>query len=165
MVEKKLKINFFIIIFIVILMFSTQVTYAKYVKSEISSFKSEIVKPILQIDKGNIVQIDENNNIGYYEFNIKNFDDEKISEVEFLYTIEIISNLEENVQFELYNENQKIELNNLKTENLEINANEKMEQKYLLKIFYNPSNKVEDEGKKECIEKIQIKVNLVQQKL
>ena len=107
------------------------------------------------------IKISENNNIGYYEFFIRNFNDITISETNFLYTIEIISNLDEKIQFELYNEDTQIPLENLKTPQIQIIGNEKIEQKYKLKIIYN--NNTTTNGK-EISDEVQIRVCSEQEK-
>lgn len=118
--------------------------------------------PIFIVEGKETTKINNINNIGYYEFSIKNFNENQISEIGFFYTIEIISNIDENIQFELYNEEKTIALNNLKTEKLSITGNKKIEQKYKLKIIYNNLNA--NEGK-EILEEVQIKIHSEQEQL
>ena len=156
----KNKKKIFIIIVTFALAFSAQISYARYFKTEKLNAVQEIATPIFKVEEGNIIQIDKINNIGYYEFSVKNFNERNVSEIGFSYTIEIISNLEDLVQFELYNGEKQIQLQDLKTENITITGNEKIEQKYKLKIIYNNIKEV----KEESIEKIQIKLNSEQEK-
>ena len=79
-----------------------------------------------------------------------------------MYTIEILSNTDESIQFELYNEEIRIPLENLKTGQLSINGNEKIEQKYKLKVIYDSSKG--DDGK-DILEEVQIKVHSEQEKI
>ena len=151
----------FIMIAIFALTFSAQISYAKYIKTEVVSGIQEIAKPIFKIEEGDAIQIDRTNNTGYYEFSVKNFNEENVSETGFLYTIEIISDLEEVVQFELYNGEKQIPVQNLKTGELSITGNEKVEQKYKLKITYNATG----ESKEESIKEIKIKVHSEQEKV
>lgn len=127
----------FIIILITILIFSVQISYARYIKNECLNVVQEIANPVLEIKEGRKVKIDRENNIGVYEFSVKNFDSEKISEIDLWYTIEIISNIREFIKFELYEGGEQVDLKNLKTEQILIKGNEKMEKKYKLKIIYN----------------------------
>lgn len=85
-----------------------------------------------------------------------------MSETNFLYTIEIISNLDEKIQFELYNEDTQIPLENLKTPQIQIMGNEKVEQKYKLKIIYNNTEK---NNGKEILDEVQIRVCSEQEKI
>ena len=121
-----------------------------------------IAKPIFIVEGKETTQINEINNIGYYEFSIKNFNQTQISEIGFLYTIEVISNTDETIQFELYNEDIQIPLENLKTKELSIIGNEKTEQKYKLKIIYDKSK---GNSGKEILEEVQIKVHSEQEKI
>ena len=157
----KNKKRIFTVIAMFILILSGQISYARYITTEVINGKQEIARPILTLEEGQTVQIDKTNNIGYYEFSIKNFNEENVSETGFLYTIEIISNIGETIQFELYDGEKQVPLQNLKTRELSIIGNEKIEQKYKLKITYNAT----EEEKEECIEKIQIKVHSEQEKL
>lgn len=157
----KNKKSFFLIAFTTILIFSTQISYARYITTEILNGVQEIATPVIQIKEGNIAQIDRNNNIGYYEFCVKNFEQEKISEIDFLYTIEIISDLEDKVKFELYSNEQQISMQDLKTNEISLGKNKKIEQSYKLKITYNPTVEVSE----ECMKHIQIKIHSVQEKI
>lgn len=157
----KNKKRIFMIIAMFVLIFSGQISYARYITTEVISGKQEIATPILTVEEGQTVQIDKTNNIGYYEFSIKNFNEEMVSETGFLYTIEIISNIGEAVQFELYDGEKQVPLQNSKTEELSITGNERVEQKYKLKITYNAT----EEAKEESIEKVQIKVHSEQEKM
>ena len=64
-----------------------------------------------------------------------------------------------NPDLELYDSERKITLINMKTNPIFIKGNEKIEQKYRLKINYN-----EVEGGKDIIDKVQIKINAEQEK-
>lgn len=116
----------------------------------------EIATPIFIVEGTEKSKISAINNIGYYEFVIKNYNETQVSEIGFLYTIEIISNTDESVKFELYKDNEQVELENLKTGNLTINGNEKVEQKYKLRVTYDKN--LGTQGK-DILEEVQIKVH------
>lgn len=141
---------------IAIIFISTHIVYAKYITTEKIRATIGIAKPIFIVEGEETTKINEINNIGYYEFTIKNFDETNISETGFLYTIEIISNTDETIQFELYNEEAQIPLENLKTQKLSISGNEKIEQKYKLKVTYNNANGTDG---KDILEEVQVKVH------
>ena len=111
--------------------------YAKYITIDKIRGKFDIATPIFIVEGNEMVKISETNNIGYYEFVIKNFNEANISETDFLYTIEVLSNTDESIQFELYNEEKQIPLKNLKTEQLSITGKQKVEEKYKLKVIYD----------------------------
>lgn len=137
-------------------------TLAKYLEIEKLSTKMEIAKPIFIVEGKETTKISEINNIGYYEFSIKNYNDTEISETGFTYTIEVIAEKNESIQFELYKEEEKIELENLKTQKLEIKAKEKTEQKYKLKAIYDETKGEKD---KDILQEVQVKVHSEQQKV
>ena len=116
----------------------------------------EIATPIFIVEGSETNKISAINNIGYYEFSIKNYNETEISETSFLYTIEIVSDTDEAIQFELYDEEKQIPLENLKTEKISISGNEKIEKKYKLKVTYD--NTLGTKGK-DILEEVQIKVH------
>ena len=121
-----------------------------------------IATPIFIVEGGETTKINEINSIGYYEFSIKNFNETNISETGFLYTIEIISNTDETIQFELYNEESQIPLENLKTQPISIIGNERVEQKYKLKVIYDNTKGTNG---KDMLEEVQVKVHSEQEKI
>ena len=160
--NKEKRIITILIIIVVIIVLFTPMVGAKYEAVEILKSSNKIATPIFIVEGTETTKISEINNIGYYEFVIKNFNETKISETGFSYTIEIISNTDESVQFELYQEGQLIELQNLKTNNLSIPGNERVERKYKLKVKYDSS--LGTNGK-DILEEVQVKVHSEQQKI
>lgn len=156
----KNKKKFFIVILILTVMFSCHISYARYIKSERLCVVQEIANPILEVKEGSMIKIDNENNIGIYEFSIKNFNSKKISEIDSEYTIEIISDIKDVVKFELYNGERQIQLQNLKTEPILIKGNNKIKEDYKLKIIYNDVNNI----KSNIISNIQIKIHSEQEK-
>lgn len=122
----------------------------------------KIAEPIFIVEGKETTKISAINNIGYYEFSVKNYRNEEISETGFLYSIEVISQTDDSVKFELYNEDNQIELDNLKTKQIQIVGNEKTEQKYKLKVTYD--NTLGTKGK-DILEEVQIKVHSEQEKI
>lgn len=140
----------------------THVVYAKYVTIEKINSIFKIATPIFIVEGKEKLQINELNNIGFYEFSVKNFKENEISETGFLYSIEIISKLENILEFELYSEDSIIELNNLKTEKILISGNKKIEQNYKLKIKYN---NLYENINEDIWDEVQIKIHSEQEKI
>ncbi len=140
----------------------THVVYAKYVTIEKINSIFKIATPIFIVEGKEKLQISELNNIGFYEFSVKNFKENEISETGFLYSIEIISKLENILEFELYSEDSIIELNNLKTEKILISGNKKIEQNYKLKIKYN---NLSENINEDIWDEVQIKIHSEQEKI
>lgn len=143
-----------------IILLSTHIVYAKYITVDKISGTAGIATPIFIVEGKETTKINEINNIGYYEFSIKNFDENKISETGFSYIIEIISKTDESIKFELYKDESKIALDNLKTKNLSICGNEMEEHKYKLKVIYD---KTKGNSGKDILEEVQIKVHSEQE--
>lgn len=134
----------------------TPIVFAKYQSLDILNNKTEIAKPIFEVQGTESSKISAIQNKGYYDFTIKNFNDTGISEIGFLYTIEIIADVDESIQFELYKEDEKIELQDLKTKPLSIQANQEIEQNYKLIVTYDSS--LGEKGK-DILQEVQIKVH------
>ena len=145
-----------IVLTIIIILLSTNMVYAKYISVDRLNSIISIATPIFVVEGKETTKISEINNIGYYEFSIKNFNETQISETGFLYTIQILSDTDEAIQFELYNEEKQIPLENLKTQQLSIIGNEKLEQKYKLKVIYDSTKGT---AGKDILEEVQIKVH------
>jgi len=141
---------------------SAHIVYGKYITVYKINSSLSIATPIFIVDGGEATKISEINNIGYYEFSIKNFNDTSISEIGFLYTIEILSNTDQSIQFELFNEEKQIPLDNLKTQELSISGGEKVEQRYKLKVIYDSSKGADGY---DNLEEVQIKVHSEQTKV
>ena len=95
---------------IIVLIILTPITYAKYIDTLKMNFNYKIANPIFNIEEGDIAQINITNNIGYYEFSINNYKNEEISDVSFWYIIEVVSDIEDNIEFELYQEDNLVAL-------------------------------------------------------
>lgn len=137
-------------------------TLAKYTTTEKIDNKLEIAQPIFQVKGTEIAKINSINNIGYYDFIVKNYDKEKIGEVDFLYTIEVISDIDDSVKFELYKNGQLISLENQKTEVMSIKGNIKTEEQYRLKVTYD---EMKGTNGKDILEDVQIKIHSEQGKI
>ena len=137
-------------------------TLAKYTTTEKIDNKLEIAQPIFQVKGTEIAKINSINNIGYYDFIVKNYDKEKIGEVDFLYTIEVISDIDDSVKFELHKNGQLINLENQKTEVMSIKGNIKTEEQYRLKVTYDETKGTNG---KDILEDVQIKIHSEQGKI
>ena len=99
---------------------------------------------------------------GTYDFKVKNYNsDEEITQIDLLYTIEILTKTDESISFRLYKNNKEIQLENNKTQEILLTKNEKKEDNYKLEILYNN----ESTNKKDIFQDIQIKVHSEQRKV
>ena len=136
--------------------------YAKYIQYIEVKSSTEIAKPVFIVEGTEQSKINSINNIGYYEFYVRNYNETEISDIGFNYIIEVISKQDKSITFELYKGDENIVLENLKTEKMYIGANEKIEQKYKLKVTYN---KDLNEIGKDILQEVQIKVHSEQEKI
>ncbi len=149
-----------LIMFIIILLLLCGYSMAKVIEQVIIKSKTAIAEPILLIENDPSLDITELHNYGEYVFKVKNYNEQnKVTETDLKYYIEILSNLDDSVNIELYQNENKIDLKNNKTEYMKISKDKKEETQYKIKIIYdkNKSNGIED-----IMEKIQVKVHTEQ---
>lgn len=150
------------IIFIIIILLMCGYSMAKIIEQVIIKGEAKIAEPILLIENNPSLDITATRNYGIYTFKVKNYNEEnKITETDLKYYIEILSNTDNSINIELYQNENKINLNNNKTEYIQISKDKKEEREYKIKITYdkNKSNTIED-----IMEKIQVKVHTEQVK-
>lgn len=153
------KLRKIILIFLIIICINIGVI-AKYYEEIIIEGKTKILKPIIELEKDEKIQINRiTENIVEYKFCIKNYNGEEVNKVNMFYRIEIINTFtNENILFELYDENlnKKIELVENKTEYIKLPI-EKFESKYKLILNLN--------DEKILNGKINIKIEVSQEKI
>lgn len=154
--KKLIKI---ILIFLIIILINISVI-AKYYQEIIIEGKTKILKPIIEIEKDEKIQINNiTENLIEYKFSIKNYNEQEVNKVNMFYRIEIINTFtNENILFELYDENlnKKIELIENKTEYIKL-PKEKFDSKYKLILNLN--------DEKNLNGKINIKIEVSQEKV
>ncbi len=153
--KKKLIIAILLITIILLILFTTTV-FAEFISIIKSSKTLKIATPIFIVEGTETAKISEINNIGYYEFKVKNYNGNKVSEIGFKYTIEIVADTDNSVKFELYKGDEKIELENLKTQEFTIDANKQNTDEYKLKVTYD---KLLGTKGKDILEEVQVKVH------
>ncbi len=159
---KNKKILIILIVVIVSSAILIPTSISKFKEKEEIKDKIEIAEPIFIVEGNEKTKISAINNIGYYEFSIKNFKDNKVSETGFKYIIEIVSKTDEAIKFELYKGDEQIKLEELKTEELSITGNEKIEQKYKLKVTYDNTKGTQG---KDILEEVQVKIHSEQMEI
>lgn len=159
--EKK-KILRIVIIVVVSSAILVPMTISKFKSQEELKGKMDIAEPIFVVEGNEKANISAINNIGYYEFSVKNFKDNKISETGFKYVIEVVSKTDDAIKFELYKEDEPLKLDGQKTEEIMIAGNEKIEQKYKLKVTYDSNKGTKG---KDILEEVQLKIHSEQMKI
>ncbi len=151
-----------LIIFIIILLLFCGYSMAKSIEDFVIKGKAEIAEPILIVENNPSIDITASNNYGVYNFKIKNYNEQnQVTQTDLKYYIEILSNTDDSINIELYQNDNKVNLNENRTEFIQISKNQKEEREYKIKITYdkNKSNTISD-----IMEKIQVKVHTEQVK-
>ena len=159
---QKYKLKIIAIFIILILAFGTGYCVAKYKIEQDILVGSKVAVPVLEVEGTETTKISAINNTGYYDFTVKNYNQEKITDVALNYEIEVISKADESISFKLYNEEKQIDLKNNKTEKIYINNKEKEEHTYRLEVVYDKNKST---SKQDILEDVQIKVYSEQAKI
>ena len=150
-----------------ILCISTMCVYSKYKKSISIISATKIAEPIFEVIKTTSNEIDVlNNNKYYYEFSVRNFNENnEFSEVKLKYDIEFILSQEDApIIINLYRINnsteEKIELDNNKTIQYEYLDFSQKENLYKVEVMYNNNSDILLENNLE----IDLNVKSIQEK-
>lgn len=162
--SKVIKLFILLVILIIFLMLiSISFVYARYTGYKIAKYNTKIAKPILELVNGENISINDNNKEGEYRFSIKNYNDKnEITDVKLGYTIEIIANEDKAIQYTLYKDDKQIPIVGNKSEEIEMNNNNKEEHFYKLKVKYD---RTKNETSTDLIQDIQIKIHSEQERI
>lgn len=139
--KKKIKILIIALCLILfILSIFTTDTFSKFFGKIFGESKTEIAEPIFLLEHTDKKVVDNSNQEIDYYFNVKNYNDSSVNEVNLKYMIEITPIQDKAIILTLYKDNQKIDLNEQKTSYIEIGHTTKQEHKYRLNVKYNKNN-------------------------
>ena len=157
--EKQKNTPILILILILILLSILGITLSIY-KSRINGkVFAQIANPVFEVRKEESLLLTAVAPKASYTFEVRNYDDKNINEVDMEYYIEIVSNTDQSINFELFNGENKIPLNNNKTNKIAINKENKEEHKYRLDITYD---KNKTDISQDIKEKVEIKIHSIQ---
>lgn len=123
---------------------------------------TEIAKPILEVENNPEITITSTNKESTYDFKVKNYNaNEEITQVDLLYTVEILTKTDESITFKLYKNDEEIPLEENKSEEFLLSKDKKQEDNYKLKILYD---KEKAQGR-DIFQNVQIKVHTEQRKV
>lgn len=132
---------------------------AKYQEEKIIKVCANIAKPILEIEKQETFKITNTNYKESYMFEVRNYDEKEVSQIEMEYYIEIISDTNDIVEYNLYKGEEKIDLTDNKTNKIYMSKENKDNHTYRLDIQYN---KEKDNSKENILKDIEIKIHAIQ---
>jgi hypothetical protein len=153
--------NKIIIIMCLILLILTTGVTAYYKSTEYIEISAKIAEPIIKVEPLQDTvkyEIGKNSEKKEYLFTIKNYENNKISEVDFEVKIEIKSNNNFPITYNLYDcsSNEEILNGNTKVEKLNVLKDEKFDKTYKLEVYCEDVNKVSG------ITEIEIEVEAIQ---
>lgn len=158
--KKKSYKDFLIVTIFLIILFTTfiiSICFAKYVIAINGKVFGNIAQPIIELKGEESLLITATAPKTSYSFEVRNYNEnEDISEVEMQYYIEIISNTDERIKFELYNKEEKVKLENKRTNLISMPKEDKEVHKYRLDVLYDTTNL------KDIKDNIEIKVHSIQ---
>lgn len=159
---QKRELVVLIIIMMVITLFISGYSMGKGVSETKVNSNTEIAKPILEVENNPEITITSTNKKSTYDFKVKNYNtNDEITQIDLLYTVEILTKTDESISFKLYKNEKEVPLENNKTQEMLLSKNEKKEDNYKLEILY-------DEQKaqtRDIFQDIQIKVHSEQRKI
>lgn len=161
--DKKIKyITLLIIIFMVILLFLCSISLAKNIEGVIINSGTQVAEPILIIENNPSIDITATKNHGIYSFKVKNYNNQnKISDVDMKYYIQILSNTDKSIDFKLYQDNKQINLKDNKTDYIKMPKEEMISREYKIEITYDKNKNI---SVNDIIQKIQVKIHSEQGK-
>lgn len=156
--DKKIII-LLLLIFIILLGIFVGISYSKYQSKIETQAYAKIAKPILQIKREQSLLLTALAPKATYVFEVRNYTEDELNEIEMEYYIEIISKTDESIKFELYQGENKIPLTENKTDNIKLTKDEKQTHSYRLEITYEKSKQT---LKEDINENVEVKIHSIQ---
>ena len=156
--NRKKEITIIFIIVIILIFFFSGFSMGKgYSKNDING-NTEIAKPIIQVENGNSLEINNQNKEGIYEFKVKNYNNNgEITQVDMEYYVEILDDLSnKGIDIKLLKDDEEIEINENKTEKYLLTKEGMQEDNYKLELKYDENKNISIE---DVVEQLQIKVH------
>ena len=155
--KRKVIIIIFVALIILIFFFSGFSIGKEFTKKDIKG-NTKVAKPILEVENGSSLEINNSNKEGIYEFKIKNYNEQgEKTDVNLEYYIEVLNEFENTgIEIKLFRNEQKIDINNNKTEKFILSKDEIKEDNYKLEVLYNEDKNINME---DIISQLQIKVH------
>ena len=155
--KRKVIIIIFVALIILIFFFSGFSMGKEFTKKDIKG-NTKVAKPLLEVENGSSLEINNFNKEGVYEFKIKNYNKQgEKTEVDLEYYIEVLNDFENTgIEINLFRNEQKIDINNNKTEKFILSKDEIKEDNYKLEVLYNEDKNINME---DIISQLQIKVH------
>ena len=148
-----------IILMIILLGILVGISFSKYQEKIIGKGIASIAKPILEVRREQSLNITALKPKAAYTFEVRNYVEEELNEVEMEYYIEIISKTDESIEFTLYQGEKQIPLMANKTETIKLAKEEKEIHSYRLEITYD---KAKNTIQEDLNTNVEIKIHSIQ---
>lgn len=138
--KNTIKILIIILALLILLIFllSYKNTFSSFFSKITGKSNTEVAEPIFLMENSEKKVLNDNNTEIDYYFTIKNFNaDNKRSETDLTYTIEITPKVNSSIILTLYRDNQIITLKNQKTALIEMKQNSNTTHSYRLNVKYD----------------------------
>ena len=146
----------------VITLFISGYSMGKGVSETKVNANTEIAKPILEVENNPEITITATSQKSTYDFKVKNYNtNDEITQIDLLYTVEILTKTDESITFKLYKNEKEVPLENNKSQEMLLTKNEKKEDNYKLEILYDDAKA----QSRDIFQDIQIKVHSEQRKV
>lgn len=158
--DKKGRVIVLILLILTILLgILVGISFSKYQNKLIGQAFANIAKPVLEVRREQSLLLTALAPKASYVFEVRNYKEDELNQVEMEYYIEIISNTDEAINFTLYREDEKIPLSNNVTEKIKLTKEEKQIHSYRLEITYDKSKGTLG---KDITENVEVKIHSIQ---
>lgn len=147
------------ILFIILLGILVGISFSKYQEKIIGKGFGNIAKPVLEVRREQSLMLTAWKPKAVYQFEVRNYQEEQLNEIEMEYYIEIISSVDESVQFALYQGEKQIPLQFNKTDLIQLTKEKKEIHSYRLEITYDKNKSTE---KEDINTNVEIKIHSIQ---
>lgn len=156
--NKKRVIVWVVILTMVMLLLFSGPSIAKGIQKTNIEVSADIAEPILEVEGDLPLYITTSNQNKSYEFKVKNYDEEeKLTQVNIEYYLEVSRQTNNDVLIKVYKEGEELKLLKNRTEKFIFESTKKQEDNYRIEILFNNSSSIE-----EMEEKIEVKVHAEQ---
>lgn len=157
--DKKKIVILILLILTILLGILVGISFSKYQSKLIGQAFANVAKPVLEVRREQSLLLTALAPKASYVFEVRNYKEDTLNQVEMEYYIEIISNTDEAIDFALFRGDEEIPLRNNKTEKIKLTKEEKQTHSYRLEITYDNTK---GELGKDISENIEIKIHSIQ---
>ena len=159
-IKDKRKITIIILLMLTILLgIFVGMSFSKYQSKLVGQAFANVAKPVLEVRREQSLGLTALAPKASYVFEVRNYKEDELNQVEMEYYIEIISNTNEAIQFALFKGDEEILLDNNKTRKFKLEKEEKQTHFYRLEITYDSTK---GELGKDINENVELKIHSIQ---